>query len=100
MAAGARATVEEVNKTYGADFPTRTKFADVVTELGISDLLSKATEAAPTAEPLPLTTLVEDSKDGAELAGRAVFDEYEAPAPARDAKPRKVKETDAEPAKE
>ena len=75
----ARASVEAVNKTYGTDYPTSSKFAEMMAESGISEGLAKAAEAAPTTEFPPLVSLVNDSPDGAALPGQAVFWEYEAP---------------------
>lgn len=92
LADTARAAVEAVNKTYGTDYPTSAKFVDVVAETGIPSALAKAAEAAPTPDYPPLVGAVKDSPDGAALAGSAVFEEYEAPAPAKETKLRKAKE--------
>ena len=91
LADTARAAVEAVNSTYGTDYPTRSKFAEVVAGVGITDALAKATEAAPTPEFPPLVVVVKDSADGAALSGLAVFGEYEAPADVKTEKPAKVK---------
>ena len=91
LADTARAAVEAVNKTYGTDYPTRSKFEEVMAETGIPDALAKAAEAAPTPDYPPLVGVVKDSPDGAALDGSAVFGEYEAPADVKTERPAKAK---------
>ncbi len=92
----AAAAVVAVNKTYGTDYPTSSKFIDAVAGAGAADALAKAKEVAPTAEYPPIIGTFEDSKDGAALPGLAVLGEYVAPGEVKAEKPAKAKAPKAE----